>query len=116
MFLFLHELQSTGYAYDSTPFVIRDNIPDVFSASEEIDEELLIWFSDNQIKLNTDKWHLLMNTLDQNFLKIWNIDIKNYFTEKLLDIAFDFKLKLSNHVEDIWKKAASKLNALSRVI
>ena len=116
MFLFLHELQSTGYAYDSTPFVIRDNIPDVFSASEEIDEELLIWFSDNQIKLNTDKWHLLMNTLDQNFLKIWNIDIKNYFTEKLLDIAFDFKLKLSNHVEDICKKAVSKLNALSRII
>ena len=107
MFLFLHELQSTGYAYDSTPFVIRDNIPDVISASEEIDEELLIWFSDNQIKLNTDKWHLLMNTLDQNFLKIWNIDIK---------ITFDFKIKLSNHVEDICKKAASKLNAPSRIV
>ena len=48
-----------------------------------------------------------MNTLDQNFLKIWNIDIK---------IAFDFKLKLSNHVEDICKKAASKLNAPSRIV
>ena len=62
MFLFLHEAQFTGYADDNTPFVVRDNIPDVISALEEIGEKLLIWFSDNQMKLNTDKCHLLFNT------------------------------------------------------
>ena len=38
MFLFLHEAQFTGYADDNTPFVVRDNIPDVISALQEIGE------------------------------------------------------------------------------
>ena len=33
MFLFLHEAQFTGYADDNTPFVVRDNIPDVINAT-----------------------------------------------------------------------------------
>ena len=52
MFLFLHEAQFTGCADDNTPFVVRDNIPYVILALEEIGEKLLIWFSDNQVKLN----------------------------------------------------------------
>ena len=62
MFLFLHEAQFTGYADRNIPFVVTDNIPDVISTLEEIGEKLLIWFSDNQMKLNTDKCHLLLNT------------------------------------------------------
>ena len=114
MSLFLHEAQFTGYGNDSTPFVVRDNIPDVMSALEEIGEKILIWFSDNQMNLNTDKCHLLMNTQEQNFLKIGNFDIKNSFSEKLLGITFDCKLKFSNHVEDICKKATRKLNTFSK--
>ena len=53
---------------------------------------------------------------DQNFLKIGNFNIKNSFSEKLLDITFDGKLKFSNHIEDICKKATRKLNALSRIV
>ena len=116
MFLFLHEAQFAGYADDNTPFVVIDNIPDVISALEEIGEKLLIWFSDNKLMLNTDKCHLLLNTQDQNFLKIGNFNIKNSFSEKLLGITFDCKLKFSNHIEDICKKATRKLNALSRIV
>ena len=64
MFLFLNETQFTGYADDITPSVVRDNVPDIISALEEIGEKLLIWLSDNQLKLNTDKCHLLLNTQD----------------------------------------------------
>ena len=70
MFLFLYETQFTGYTDDKTPFVVRDNIPDVISALDEIGEKLLIWFSVIQTKLNTD--NLLLNTQDQNFLKVKN--------------------------------------------
>ena len=97
MFLFLHEAQFTVYADDNAPFVVRDNIPDVISALEKIGEKLLMRFPDNQIKLNTVKCHLLLNTKDQNFLKIGNFNIKNSFSEKLLSITFDCKLKFSNH-------------------
>ena len=108
MFLFLHEAQFTGHADDKTPFVVRDNKPDVISALEEIGEKLLTWFSDNQMKLNTNKRHLLLNTQDQNFLKIGYFNIKNSFSGKLLGITFDYKLKFSNHIEDICKKATRK--------
>ena len=59
MFLFLHEAQFTGYADENTPFGVRDTIPDAISTLEEIREKLLIWFSDNQMKSNIDKCHLL---------------------------------------------------------
>ena len=89
MFLFLHEVQFAGYADDHTPFVVRGNIRDVISALEG--KKPLIWFSDNKMKLNTDKCYLLLNTQDRNFLKIGNFNIKNSFSEKLLGITFDCK-------------------------
>ena len=49
MFLFLPETQFIGYADDNTPFVVRDNIPDVISALSEIGEKLSIWFSNMQM-------------------------------------------------------------------
>ena len=92
------------------------NIPDVISALEETGEKLLISLSDNQMKLNTGKYHLLFNTQDQNFLNVGNFNIKNSFSEKLLGITFDCILKFRNHIEDICKRTTRKLNALSRII
>ena len=68
------------------------------------------------MKLNTDKCNLLLNTLEQSFLKIGNFNIKNSFSEKLLGINFDCKLKFSNHIENICTKATRKLNAQSRIV
>ena len=36
MYLFLHEAQFTGYPDDNTPFMVRDNTPDLISALEEV--------------------------------------------------------------------------------
>ena len=33
----------------------------------------------------------------------------------MLGINFDYKLKFSNHIEEICKKASRKLNALARI-
>ena len=45
-----------------TPFVVRDNMTDVIKALEEIGESLVNWFSNNEMKLNTDKCDLLLNS------------------------------------------------------
>ena len=84
-------------------YVVRDNKTDVIRALREIAEKLLIWFFDDQIKLNTRKCHFLLNTEDKNFLKIANFNIKNFFTEKLLGIVFDCNLKFSKETENICK-------------
>ena len=40
MFLFLLEAQFTNYADGNTPFMVRNNIADVISDTEEIGEKL----------------------------------------------------------------------------
>ena len=61
-FLILESTYFTGYADDNTPFLVRDNITDVIKALEEIGESLVNWFSNNEMKLNTDKCDLLLNS------------------------------------------------------
>ena len=55
MFLILNTTYFSGYADGNSPFVVRDNIADVIKALEEIGENILNWFLNNEIKLNTDK-------------------------------------------------------------
>ena len=75
MFLILKGTSFTGYADDNTPFVVRDNITDVIKALEEIEETLVNWFSNNEMKLNTNKCHLLLNSQEPNTLKIGDLHI-----------------------------------------
>ena len=77
MFLILKATCVTGYSNDNTLFVVRDNIADVIKALKEIGENVLNWFSNNEMKLNTDKYHLLLNTQEPNTLKIGDLHIDN---------------------------------------
>ena len=115
MCLILKATNFTGYLDDNTPFVVRDNIADVIKALEEIGEYLLNWFLNNVRKINTDKCRLLLNSQEPNFLKIDDLRINNYLSEKVLGITFDRKLKFNKHIEDICQKASQKLNALARL-
>ena len=115
MFLILKTTSFTGYADDNTPFVVRENTSNVVKALEDIGENLIKWFSDNQMKLNADKYPVLLNSQGPNTIKIGNVCIKISSCEKMLGINFDYKLKLTNHIDEICKKASRKLNALARI-
>ena len=78
---------------------------DVIKTLEEIRENLLNWFSNNEMKLNTDKCHLILNNQESNTLKIGDLRINNSLSEKLPGITFDCKLKFIKHIKDIWQKA-----------
>ena len=105
----------TGHANDKTPFVIRDDIADVIKALEEIAKNLVNWFWNKEMKLNTDKCHLLLHSQEPNTLKIGDLHINNSLSEKLLDVTFDCKLKFNKHVKDISQKASQKINVLTRL-
>ena len=81
--------------------MVRDNIADVIKALEEIEEDLLNWFLNNGMKLNTDKCHLLLYNQEPNTLKIGDLHISNSLNEKLLGITVDCKLKFNKHIQDI---------------
>ena len=113
MFPILKVTYFTGYADHNTPFVVRDNIAYVRKALEKIGENLLNWFSNNEMKLNTDKCHLLLNSQEPNTLRIGDFHINNSLSEKILGITFDCKLKFNKRTQDISQKMSKKLNALA---
>ena len=69
--------------------MLRDNITDVIKALEEIEENLVNWFLNYEMKLNTNKCHLLINSQEPNTLKIRDLHQNNSLSEKILGITFD---------------------------
>ena len=57
--------------------MLRITLADVIKALEEIGENLVYWFSNNEINLNTYKCHLLLNSQEPNTLKRGDSDINN---------------------------------------
>ena len=64
---------------DNTQFVVRENTTSIVKALENIGTNLIKWFSDNQMKLKTDKCHVLLNSQRP---KIGNLCIKNSSCER----------------------------------
>ena len=57
--------------------MLRITLADVIKALEEIGENLVNWFMNNEINLNTYKCHLLLNSQEPNTLKRGDSDINN---------------------------------------
>ena len=66
------------------------------------------------MKANPHKCHFICSTSKKVSLIVENKEINNGTHEKLLDVKIDSKLFFI-HIDNICKKAAFKLNVLSRV-
>ena len=60
-FLIMKETSFASYADDNSPYVTPENLDDVIKSLEEDSIKLFQWFSDNQMKANHDKFHLLVS-------------------------------------------------------
>ena len=90
----------------------------LFSRLEIDSAHPIKWFSDNYMKLNEDKCHLLTlgNMSDDSVsVKIGSSTIANSTEEKLLGVTLDSKLTFEQHVSNLYKKVSNKLYALSRI-
>ena len=82
---------------------------------EENADRFFDWFSNNYLKANPDKCHLLVNTTGTIGINVRNVTISNSSNQKLLGIGFNSNFRFDNHVASLCKKASQKLNALARV-
>ena len=59
--------------------MIRHHLPleitNVIKVLEQIGENLVNWFLNNKMKLNTDKCHTLLNSQEPNTLKVGDLHI-----------------------------------------
>ena len=115
MFLISETTSFTGYTDNNIPSVVRESTTNVIKAFEDIRENFVKWFPDNQMKLNTDKCHVLLNSKGPNKIKIENLCMKNSSCKKMSGINFDYKLKFKNYIDEICKKTSRKFNAVTRI-
>ena len=82
---------------------------------EKTSNTLFKWFTDNLLKANPEKLHLLMNSAQEIQINIGEITISNSKREKLLGIHIDNTLTFEPYVRSACKKASQKLNAFARI-
>ena len=109
------DIDLANYADDTTPYAYDLELDKVIESLEKNIDKLFHWFSDNFLKANPDKCHLLINTDENVTLKIKNETITNSSNEKLLCILFNNKFDLDEHVTSLCRKASQNLNAVARV-
>ena len=75
----------------------------VFKSLEEASTKLFKWFSDNLMKSNANKCHLLVSTNNTVNIRVEIFDIKDSDCEKLLGVKFNHKLTFNSHISDSCK-------------
>ena len=115
LFLSIENNYFTNYADDTTPYVIGNNPDEVVSELRDITEKLFTWFSQNEMKANLGKCHMLLSSTESLNLQIPETVVHNSQSKKLLGVTFDNKLKFEKQINTICQKANRKLNALARI-
>ena len=76
---------------------------------------LFKWFTNNLLKANLEKSHLLKNSTQEIQINIGRMTISNSKCEKLLGIHVDNKLASEPHIRSLYKKASQRLNAFAKI-
>ena len=77
------------YADDPTVYAFEENTEEMI-----VSQKLFTWFSDNQVKANHSKRHLLLSP-EPFSIQISGAVINSSQSEKLLGVYFDNKIKIS---------------------
>ena len=118
MLLSIPDTDICNYADDTTIYACDNNIDNV-SARLENDSNIIIqWFTDNFMKLNTDKCYSLIlgrNSNQQITVTVGDSVIENTEEEKLLGVVIDKRLNFETHISKLCKKAGNKLFTLAHI-
>ena len=113
--LFVTYFDIINYADDNTAYLAANEPHEVLKKLENVSVELLKWFKNNGMKVNTNKCHLLISLKNDLEANIEETIIKSSNSEKLLGVIIDNKFNFEKHIDDLCDNASQKLNALARV-
>ena len=115
LFFIMNDVDFASYTDDNTPFFVGSDLNEVIFKLQRASKTLFQWFADNQMKANPDKCHLICSSILKTSIMIENRQTHNSTCEKLLGVFCDSKLTFKSHIDNICKKAARKLNVISRI-
>ena len=99
-----------SYADDNTPYVRY-----TLEKLEEVGKVLFEWFSNNFLKANANKCHLILSTDEPFSINIDNEVIKNSSNKKLLGINLNNRMRFDTYVANVCNRVSKKLYALARI-
>ena len=76
LFITIDDINIANDAHDNNPFVPEGTPLNVIASLGKAAEKLYEWFTNNHMKANHDKFHLLMNTLIPISIKVKDYIIK----------------------------------------
>ena len=93
-----HRTKICNYADDTTIFACHPDLDTIIKQLEEDSSVIVKWFSDNFLKLNDDKCHMIVfgDKSTEATVSIGNSRINESECEKLLGMTFDKKLSFKN--------------------
>ena len=116
LFFFIKDIYLANYADDNTTYATNKDISILLKTLEEETSILLNWFTNNEMKPNTDKCHLIVaNRTDLTSVTLGNEVITAEKSVDLLGVKIDHNLNFTEHVTKLCKKGSQKLHALARV-
>ena len=115
LFIIMNDVDFASYEDDNTPFFVANDLDEVIYKLQNASKSLFQWFADNQMKANPDKCHFICSANVKTSIMIENEQVENSNCEKLLGVFFDSRLAFQTHMNNIYKKASQKLNAISRI-
>ena len=104
LFFIVKEIDFANYVDDNTPFVSGDTSDDVLESLRNTSSKLFEWFSNNQMKANPHKCHLLISAATSSTIKIKDNEIFNSDSEKQLAVTKDSKLIFNSRLEKALKR------------
>ena len=115
MFYFMEDYEIANYTDDSTPFSAKPGHKSVIQELQASSSILFTWFRNNYMKANTDKSHPLLSGNSNLTANIDGNVIESEGNQVLLGITIDSNLSFNMHINNLYKKASVKLNALARI-
>ena len=116
IFYFVKDTKIINFDDANTPYICGTDIDNILGKLENEGNILIKWFSNNYMKVNADKCHLLVTNNAENYsINLGGIKIDNSSEEKLLGILVDNQLKFDRHINNLCKKASNKLHTLIRI-
>ena len=114
LLLSIQETELCSYADDTTIYTCDMHLENVISRLANDSQIIIEWFSNNYMKLNEEKCHVMVfgvKTDQKVSIEIGNCTVKNSQEEKLLGVLIDANLSFEKHVSNICRKAGNKLFA-----
>ena len=115
LFFKVSDLEYASFADDTTPYSCLPEMIHILEKLEKGIQSMFDWFSENFLKANADKCHLIASSKVPVHIQISDIKVTSESKVKLLGIHIDNRLTFDYHVSQLCKKASKKLHALARI-